>query len=234
VRDDVRARIVRGELRDLREPVEFRLYTYSLAADAPWHPATLHRSDGEELVLSGSFSTVGVPGQVQGVVAGAEPGGLRMTWLPAAGATSYTVSWSATPGGPILGSLQTDGTPSVVIPGLSGGNTYVVTVTGNNSFGSGPTSQPASGVAGGTTRYFFGTIATSPAGAFGLYVRPDRTAVFLAGLSGGGWIDAEDVMVSTDGSFAFTSAVDGAAVTGQVTGASVAGTIGGAGSFTGA
>jgi hypothetical protein len=133
-------------LQSVREPLELRFHLYSTGPDARWHPAELVRSVGEDLILRGTCQTVGVPGRVGGLRSVAGRHQVTLSWIPVAGAESYTVRWGTFPGGPYTGSQSGLTQVMATIGGLSGGVPCYFTVEAVNALGPGLASPESSAV----------------------------------------------------------------------------------------
>lgn len=79
-----------------------------------------------------------------GLAAAVGSGVVHLTWQPAGGATSYTVSRGTTSGGPYakVGTVTSPAPTSYKDTGLTNGTTYYYVVSGTNSAGTSPDSAP--------------------------------------------------------------------------------------------
>ncbi len=130
-------------LQNVTQPVELRFYLYWTGDDARWHPASLVRQSGEDLIIRGTSTTVAAPGQPAGLRTAAGRHQVALSWTPVAGATSYTLRWG-TSAGVYTGSLTGLTQATATVTGLPGGVPHYFTVEAVNTFGSGPAATPVS------------------------------------------------------------------------------------------
>lgn len=133
-------------LRNVQQPVELRLYVFWTGDDARWHPAELVRSSGEDLVIRGRCQTLGAPGKAGGLRSAAGMRQVTLSWIPVAGAASYTVRWGAKAGGPYTNSLTGLTQSAATLGNLASGQPCYFTVEAVNSFGAGAASAEGSSV----------------------------------------------------------------------------------------
>lgn len=127
-------------LQGVMQPLEMRFYFYAESDNARWHPAAMVRTAGEDLVVRGTCETVGVPGAPSGLNALGGEGGVMLSWVPVAGASSYTVHWGVGIGewsGVMTGLVQAAATVTGLIDGL-----HWFAVEPVNGWGAGPVSAP--------------------------------------------------------------------------------------------
>lgn len=132
-------------LQNVQEPVELRFYLYCTGTNAGYHPASLIRTSGEDLIIRGTYETVGAPGRVGSLRSAASRHQVSLAWTPVAGATSYTLRWGTVPGvytGALTGLTQSIGT----VANLPGGTPHHFVVEAVNSFGSAAASLPVTAV----------------------------------------------------------------------------------------
>jgi fibronectin type 3 domain-containing protein len=104
---------------------------------------------GNSAQVSATPTAVAIPATPTGLTATQGPGAkkISLSWTASAGATSYTVRRSSSPGGPFT-VVATTTTNTYADTGLPNGTTFYYTVTAANSAGS----SPPSSVASATTR----------------------------------------------------------------------------------
>ena len=196
-------------LQNVSEPVELRLYIYSLGTSGGWHPASLIRSSGEDLIVYGTTQTVGVPGQPQGLRAAAGVQQATLAWTPAAGAESYTLRWGTTAGGPYTESMTGLTQASANVTALSGGVPYYFVVEALNGLGASVASAEASATPATSPL----VIGTQPAA---LTVTAGETATFTVAASGSGPLSYR-WQRSTDGGNTWGDVAAGGAYAGVAT-----------------
>ncbi len=132
-------------LQNVQEPVELRFYFYCTGTNAGYHPASLIRTSGEDLIIRGTYETVAPPGRVGGLRSSAGRHQVSLAWTPVAGASSYTLRWGTVPGvytGVLTGLTQSIAT----VDSLPGGTPHHFVVEAVNSFGSAAASLPVTAV----------------------------------------------------------------------------------------
>jgi fibronectin type 3 domain-containing protein len=97
-----------------------------------------------ESAASGQTAATTAPGAPATIVASATGGDITLNWSPVLGATSYTVKYGTTNGGPYTTTLTGLGGPPVVVSGLAAGGTYYFVVTASNAAGTGGSSPQTS------------------------------------------------------------------------------------------
>ncbi len=126
-------------LQHVTQPIEMRFYVYSTNSETAWHPASLIRCSGEDVVIRGQTQTVAVPAPPSDLRAHAESQTVNLAWTPVAGASSYTVRWGLQPGvdlGSVTGLVQSTASIANLGPAF-----YWFTVQGVNAFGGGTPSE---------------------------------------------------------------------------------------------
>lgn len=111
---------------------------------------------------------IDTPQQAPSVTVTPQPQSLLVSWTSVPGATSYTVRYMPVPYSQALATALSNLTSPYTITGLTNGTTYGVTVTGDNSSGSGPASSPVNG----TPQSFAGMLAlaaSAPPAGFSPY-----------------------------------------------------------------
>ena len=130
-------------LQNVTQPVELRFYLYWTGNDARYHPASLIRQSGEDLIVRGTSTTVAVPGPPGDLRTAAGRHQVAISWTPVAGAESYTLRWGTT-AGVYTGSLTGLTQATATVTGLPGGVPHYFTVEAVNSFGPGTSATPIS------------------------------------------------------------------------------------------
>ncbi len=128
-----------SDLQDISVPVEFRFYLYSTQEDARYHPVSMYRSEGAELMLRGSVETVGVPGVPSGLRGVIQNGQIMLAWNPLAGVNRYRVRWGSS--ALSLINLVDDLSQASLVMSDPAIPAFFYTVEGVNSFGAGVASE---------------------------------------------------------------------------------------------
>jgi hypothetical protein len=127
-------------LQGVTQPVEMRFYFYSTNSETSWHPASLVRCSGEDVILRGQTVPVAVPGQPRNVLSQSGTNAVALAWTPVAGADTYVVRWGREPGvelGAVTGLVQAATTIAHLAPAF-----HWFTVQAQNAFGQGTASPP--------------------------------------------------------------------------------------------
>lgn len=123
-------------LQEITEPVEFRFYLYATNAEARWHPASLVRCAGEDVLVHGTAEGIGPPPQPGELRSRAGERRIDLAWYPVPGAESYTVRWGREPGvalGGLTGLVQAACSVTNLGPAF-----YWFSVEANNALGGSP------------------------------------------------------------------------------------------------